>query len=166
MIIYGWNRQTRRIVGTVGTTNCSHCNMTSDFHLVQRRTWFTLFYIPVIPYSSKYFVLCSRCEWGWQPNDSEVLRLKSTMGIGLAAAAPRPPATMKASMTELRVGDFVYPLSGSSLTADPDAGGDPAGMAGPGPAIVLATRGSWIQVRSQQGRIGWLPGSSVDSKPS
>lgn len=187
MIIYGWGRQTRRTLGIVGTTQCSHCNTTSDFHLVQRRTWFTLFFIPVIPYSSKYLVLCSRCEWGWQPTESEVLQLKSTMGMGLAAAAPRPPARpllsgaipgvpprgreeeaiADASPTQLRVGDFVYLNWGSSLTADPSAEGVPAGAADrTGPAIVLATRGSWIQVRDSAGRMGWLQSSSVGSKPS
>lgn len=31
-------------------------------HLHRIRTWFTLFFIPIIPYSAKRLVLCDKCR--------------------------------------------------------------------------------------------------------
>lgn len=162
MIVFGWGRQTRRTLGIVGTSKCSHCGTTADFHLVQRRTWFTLFVIPVIPYGSEHVVLCNSCEWGWKPTEDEVLQLKSA--INVAVTSP-PPATAIAdtATSRWRVGDMVTPKVGASLRVDPGGSAVATGSADrTSPAVVLATRGTFIQVRDAGGRIGWLQPGEVD----
>jgi len=48
-VIWGWGKQTRKVVGKVGNRMCNYCNVESIWQLVIVRTWFTLFFIPIIP---------------------------------------------------------------------------------------------------------------------
>jgi hypothetical protein len=64
MIIFGWGRQTIKNYGFVFKNRCSNCNNEDYWHLLRIRTWFTLFFIPVIPYEEKYFLRCPVCEKG------------------------------------------------------------------------------------------------------
>ncbi len=50
-------------MGTVGYLHCNRCNMDGNWQLQKRTSWFTLFFIPVIPYHRKYFVYCPVCHW-------------------------------------------------------------------------------------------------------
>lgn len=40
---------------------CSYCNQDSLWQLCVMRTWFTLFFIPVIPYKTVYCITCPNC---------------------------------------------------------------------------------------------------------
>ncbi|MBD7910732.1 MULTISPECIES: zinc-ribbon domain-containing protein [Clostridium] len=61
MLIWGWGRVTKRSIGPVFQQTCSYCNTTSIWKLYVIRTWFTLFFIPIIPYSKRYCVACPSC---------------------------------------------------------------------------------------------------------
>jgi hypothetical protein len=160
VIIYGWGKQTRRTHGVVGTDKCTHCGATVDFHLVQVRTWFTLFWIPLIPYRSEHRVLCSGCEWGWSPTAAEVAQLKT--GIQGILAAPRSaPAITESAASPWHPGDLVTPKSGSALRDHPGGVAD-ASADRTSPSVVLAVRESAIQVRDGAGRIGWLRAGDVE----
>lgn len=65
-IFFGWGRQTTWNVGPVFQQLCSHCNNDDYWVLTRRITWFTLFFIPIIPYNIKYIVTCPTCEYGIQ----------------------------------------------------------------------------------------------------
>lgn len=62
-IIWG-ARNTVKDFGPVLEYLCDHCNNTDYWKLIRTIRWFTLFYIPIIPYSVKYFVICPTCEYG------------------------------------------------------------------------------------------------------
>jgi hypothetical protein len=72
MIVFGWGRQTGGAKGSVLIMECSRCGNRSYFDLTQRKTWFTLFFIPIIPYESKSFLGCRICGYGWDLNDSQL----------------------------------------------------------------------------------------------
>lgn len=61
MIIWGWGKTTKRIIGQVFQNTCSYCNTTTIWQLCIVRTWFTLFFIPIIPYRTKYCIACPNC---------------------------------------------------------------------------------------------------------
>ncbi|URZ17742.1 zinc-ribbon domain-containing protein [Clostridium felsineum] len=61
MIIWGWGRVTKRKIGEVFQRTCSYCNSTEVWNLCIIRTWFTLFFIPVIPYKKMYCITCPNC---------------------------------------------------------------------------------------------------------
>lgn len=64
MIIFGWGHQTTKNFGPTFKNHCSHCNNDEYWVLTRIMTWFTLFFIPVFPYSIKYFLSCPICQYG------------------------------------------------------------------------------------------------------
>ncbi len=42
--------------------NCGRCNNTVEFSYVRLRKYFTLFFIPLIPISTKYLLVCPICS--------------------------------------------------------------------------------------------------------
>ena len=64
MIIFGWGRQTRKHYGPTIPIKCPKCSNNAYWHLYRNRTWFTLFFVPVIPYDNKHILLCSVCSNG------------------------------------------------------------------------------------------------------
>lgn len=63
-IIYGFGKTTTKDFGTLQTAPCTNCNNQVKKQLVRVRTWFTLFFIPVIPYRTQYFLICPICRKG------------------------------------------------------------------------------------------------------
>ncbi len=62
IIIFGWGKVTRSILCDMMEKHCSHCNTTKTWQACTMRTWFTLFFIPVIPYRTSYRIACPKCE--------------------------------------------------------------------------------------------------------
>lgn len=46
--------------------SCPNCKNDRYWNLVNAKTWFTLFFIPVIPYENNSYLLCPVCERGLQ----------------------------------------------------------------------------------------------------
>jgi len=61
MIIWGWGKTTKKYFGQVFERLCTYCHRTEDWQLCIVRTWFTLFFIPLIPYRTLYCVVCPSC---------------------------------------------------------------------------------------------------------
>lgn len=74
--LFGWGHQTIKQIGIVYKHLCGHCNNEEYWTLKEITTWFTLFFIPVIPYSTKYFLSCSICEYGLNLDDQQVEQIK------------------------------------------------------------------------------------------
>ncbi|HEV7449468.1 MAG TPA: zinc-ribbon domain-containing protein [Candidatus Paceibacterota bacterium] len=72
MIIFGWNFQTTWFIGPVFKRTCDHCNNEEFWTLVRRTTWFTLFFIPVIPYKTEWLLLCPICKYGLDLKQDQV----------------------------------------------------------------------------------------------
>lgn len=62
-IIWGWGKRTVALLGTLGQEICPNCHNMVEMGYLRIRTWFTLFFIPVIPYSIKY-IMCPVCSKG------------------------------------------------------------------------------------------------------
>ncbi len=76
MIIFGWGYETRKEYGPTVPIKCPNCNNSVFLHLVRSRIWFTLYFIPVIPYQSRYYLLCEICSQGIELKDSQIDRIK------------------------------------------------------------------------------------------
>lgn len=63
-ILFGWGKVTVRDYGPTVPATCSNCHNQGMQHYVHARTWFTLFFIPVIPYKSQRLLLCPVCQRG------------------------------------------------------------------------------------------------------
>jgi hypothetical protein len=64
MIIFGWGKVTHKDYGATMATKCPNCSNDTWLQLTRYRKWFTLFFIPVVPYSSKHLLLCEVCSQG------------------------------------------------------------------------------------------------------
>ena len=62
MIIFGWGKITKKFIAKAFEKSCGYCNTTEVWRLAIVRTWFTLFFIPVIPYKTTYCILCPQCS--------------------------------------------------------------------------------------------------------
>lgn len=64
LFVFGWGRRTRTDYGQTVPVKCTKCNNESYWELSRMRTWFTLFFIPVIPYENKHVLYCNVCSNG------------------------------------------------------------------------------------------------------
>jgi len=76
MIIFGWGHQKAKDYGPTIKRRCDHCNNESFFNLISISTWFTLFFIPVFPYSAQRFLNCPICAYGLQLEDKQFNEIK------------------------------------------------------------------------------------------
>lgn len=81
MIIYGWGKTTDKIVGEYAPSQCQNpnCGVWIGRQLIKRRTWFTLFWIPIIPYKTEYFLLCANCKLGTQLSKEQFKELEQAL---------------------------------------------------------------------------------------
>ena len=60
--IFGWGRTTIKWFGRVLPLKCGNCHNVQYWDLVRKRKWFTLFFIPIIPYENNYYLICPICK--------------------------------------------------------------------------------------------------------
>lgn len=63
MIIFGFKGRVKDR-GEAVPAACPRCHNQTFFHYVSRQRWFSLFFVPVIPISSKHFLMCPVCSFG------------------------------------------------------------------------------------------------------
>ena len=79
MIIFGWGNSFTKDFGGVIKKTCSICSQENYFNLIRVRDWFDLFFIPIFPYSTKYYLICPNCEGGLELEDDEEIKLCKEM---------------------------------------------------------------------------------------
>jgi hypothetical protein len=80
--LFGWGKVTKKVVGPMFEKSCGYCNQTQTWQLCKNRTWFTLFFIPVLPYNTRYSISCPNCGSYIAITDEQF----NTMKADLAAA--------------------------------------------------------------------------------
>jgi hypothetical protein len=60
-MIFGWGKVTKKRVAPMFQKECSHCNTNHTWYLTVVKTWFTLFFVPIIPYENMYCIMCPSC---------------------------------------------------------------------------------------------------------
>jgi hypothetical protein len=83
-IIFGWGYRSQNDHGPTVPVKCSNCHNENWLHLLSYRTWFTLFFIPVIPYESRTLLICPICSAGIMLEGDSIDRYKR---MNLAAQA-------------------------------------------------------------------------------
>jgi hypothetical protein len=61
MIIFGIRGGKRNDHGPAIPVVCPNCNNQTYYHYLTVTKWFTLFFIPVLPISSKHYLMCPIC---------------------------------------------------------------------------------------------------------
>ena len=60
-IIWGWGKKIVSDLGEVFIDECGNCHNKTSWKLYRVTTFITLFFIPIIPYSLKRFIMCTVC---------------------------------------------------------------------------------------------------------
>lgn len=76
MIIFGWGHKKFNNHGGVHWDKCSNCKNEVLYELHEYQSWITLFFVPIIPESKKYFLMCPVCRCGYQLNYSNFCAYK------------------------------------------------------------------------------------------
>lgn len=74
-IIWGSKHFSKKL-SAHGNYCCENCNNNTPFDFVRHSKWFSLFFIPIFPFSSKYYLLCPICQCGYKLNSKQVAELK------------------------------------------------------------------------------------------
>ncbi len=61
MIFYGWNHVKEKVLGIFRGSSCEVCSECVEYGLIIRRTYFTLFFIPILCYRTEYYKKCACC---------------------------------------------------------------------------------------------------------
>ena len=64
MIIWGYKGYKKELGHTPSAIQCGNCQQTAPWDLIETGRKFSLYWIPLIPYGRKYYVLCPVCEYG------------------------------------------------------------------------------------------------------
>lgn len=75
-IIFGWGHTRTNEIGVVFKERCPHCSNDTNFLLIVVKVFFTLFFIPVFPYSVKRLITCSICNFNYELDTEDFERLK------------------------------------------------------------------------------------------
>lgn len=60
-LLFGFGKRTVKDYGAKEVIHCQRCNNAKQWQYKQTRTWFTLFFVPVIPYKTTYSRVCPIC---------------------------------------------------------------------------------------------------------
>ncbi len=66
IVLFGFGKTTKRNFGSLPDKKCKFCSENNEYELLRITTWFTLFFIPIIPYRFKYYLVCSNCDRGFE----------------------------------------------------------------------------------------------------
>ena len=73
-LIFGFGHRKFSRKGSV-EGNCTRCNNHVNKELVKATSYFTLFFVPVIPYSTKYLLVCPICNDTYEMSKEEFNRM-------------------------------------------------------------------------------------------
>jgi uncharacterized protein YbaR (Trm112 family) len=75
--IFGWGHQTREQFDSRLHMRCPLCHNDVRLILVSVTKWFTLFFLPIIPYSWVYFLGCPICSHGVMVDKARFSRIRA-----------------------------------------------------------------------------------------
>jgi len=76
--LFGWGHTSKRKESETPLGVCTHCH-TNNIYLTKVTKWITLFFIPVIPYESNYYFLCSNCDYGYEIEEDRAEGIKQKL---------------------------------------------------------------------------------------
>ena len=81
IFIFGLGKITKRNYGSLHDKKCKFCQENNEYELLRTITWFTLFFIPIIPYRFMYYLVCPNCEHGYEITRDQFDSIRET-GLG------------------------------------------------------------------------------------
>ncbi|HVC70566.1 MAG TPA: zinc-ribbon domain-containing protein [Acidimicrobiales bacterium] len=98
-LIFGIKRMARRLATLFAL--CGHCGSPAAQVVVRRSTWFSLFFVPVIPLGTKYFTTCTLCGVTTRLDKDRAMKMVAS-AEQLSARSAAAPVTGTGTGTELQ----------------------------------------------------------------
>ena len=76
-ILFGFGKKSVKWLAKTPEMICSNCNNVTIFGLAETTTWFTLFFIKIIPYNTQRALICSICNTHIEVSKDECAKLLS-----------------------------------------------------------------------------------------
>jgi hypothetical protein len=121
LIIFGFGGGRRKDHGAALPYNCPNCHNAVMLHYLSVTKWFSLFFIPLIPYRTSHYLICPICTRALTVDRAHVGKAKDLVAARAALAA----GSMTQEQFEHEVKAFWASVSGAT----------PPGEAGAPPAI-------------------------------
>lgn len=81
IFLFGWGKTTVKDHGECIAATCPRCHNSVLLHHLFITVWFTLFFIPVIPYRRKRALVCPICNWSREVPKQAVAITDEMQGI-------------------------------------------------------------------------------------
>ena len=75
--VFGWRTGKPEDYGACMPAQCNRYGNESLWHLLHTQSWFTLFFIPLIPYNSRHYLACPICMNAEEIHGSQVEEMKA-----------------------------------------------------------------------------------------
>jgi len=115
MIIWGWGKRTVKHWGQI-TQKCPYCKNTGWFQVVTIRTWFTIFFIPVIPYRVRHVMMCSNCGGAVELDAQRMATAQHVIAGGMVITPMATDADEQLAAARARDAAYLQSVSGETDT--------------------------------------------------
>lgn len=88
-VFFGWGKK-GKIAGYVGIDKCPNCKNYSHFKLYEYANNVNLYFVPIVKWNKKLYLVCSTCDAAWELKDD----MKSEM-LDKALKTPAPQIVNK-----------------------------------------------------------------------
>jgi hypothetical protein len=125
MLIFGWGAGRPKDGGAVVPHQCPHCHNDGYFRLISATKWFRLFFVPLIPYSTKHFLVCPVCTSGKQLTGHDVARARQMAALTAERQGGGMSDERYASLVELYFAGAALPDAGHESLESASSGVPP-----------------------------------------
>ena len=119
-IFFGWGKQTTWDVGPVMSKICDHCHNETLWPLIRRTTWFSLFFVPIIPYKTEWWLLCRTCSYGIKLDDAQVRKIQPVAEVNQQLAKGEITPEQHSARLAVLNGSVETPASADVIDVTPE----------------------------------------------
>jgi len=119
IFIFGFGNQTTKDFGNMPAQYCGRCHNQTRRMITKATTWFSLFFIPLIPYRSNYLLVCPICTDARELEKyefEEILRNVDSNGSAESGAGGGRSATGGKAAADSRLNSEADKYAGKNAT--------------------------------------------------
>jgi putative oligomerization/nucleic acid binding protein/zinc ribbon protein len=131
MVIFGFGRGKQQDLGEVAPCVCPNCHNQVFLRQVRSKKQVSLYFVPVVPYGTDYYLVCPVCSRGLQISNPQLPSVRSMSNATASFRAGRLPEAQYMAQAERFWRQLGVTPAGQQLLTP---AGPPAPASGPPPA--------------------------------
>ena len=89
VVIFGFGSGKQEDLGEIAPSVCPNCHNQVFLHLIRTKKSVRLYFVPVVPYGTDYYLVCPICSRGLQIRDAQLPHVRSMSGATRSCRAGR-----------------------------------------------------------------------------